>query len=145
MPGESSDEIIKKVCEAHQISKRFYNIVDKEIFMTGMEKAYEHRASERMDLGLQILLYDLEGKTINISANGVYLEVITKDLETFAPGSAIPIEINTVTSTPGLEARDVRLMGKGFVVRYDIKDVTDNGNRLRVALEFKDRLDILMN
>jgi len=113
--------------------------------MTSMEKGPEHRASERMDLALQILLYDLEGKTINISANGVYLEVITKDIEVFAPGSAIPIEIKAVTSTPGLEGRDVRLKGKGFVVRNDVKDVTGHGNRLGVALEFKDKLKILMN
>jgi hypothetical protein len=72
------------------ISKKFYNIMDKEKFMTGMEKSYEHRGSERIGLELQILLHDLEGKTINISANGVYLEVITKDLEAFAPGLAIP-------------------------------------------------------
>ena len=113
--------------------------------MTGMEKGYENRASERMNLGLQILLHDMEGKTINISANGVYLEVITNDLETFSPGSAIPIEINTVTATPGLEERDIRLKGKGYVVRHDVKDITDRGNRLGVALEFRDRLEVLMN
>jgi len=113
--------------------------------MTGMEKGDEHRGSERMALELQVLLHDLEGKTVNISSNGVYLEVITKDLEAFALGSAIPIEINTVTSTPGLEKRDIRLKGKGFVTRHDVKGVTGHGNRLGVALEFRDRLEVLMN
>ena len=113
--------------------------------MTGMEKSDEHRGSERIGLELQILLHDLEGKTINISANGVYLEVITTDLVAFAPGSAIPIEINTVTSTPGLEKRDIRLKGKGFVIRHDVKGVTDRGDRLGVALEFRDRLEVIMN
>ncbi len=113
--------------------------------MTGMEKGYEHRASERMDLALQILLYDLQGKTVNISSNGVCFEVITKDIEVFATGSAIPIEITTVTSIPGLAERDVRLKGEGFVVRHEVKDVTGRGNRLRVALEFRDRLEVLMN
>jgi len=122
-----------------------FNLVERETFMTGMEKGYEHRASERMELALQILLYDLEGKTVNISSNGVYLEVITKDLEAFATGSAIPIEIITATSIPGLVERDVRLKGEGFVVRHEVTDVTGRGNRLRVALEFRDRLKVLMN
>ena len=36
--------------------------------MTGMEKGDEHRGSERMALELQVLLHDLEGKTVNISS-----------------------------------------------------------------------------
>ncbi len=108
-------------------------------------KGFEQRASKRMNLELDILLYDLKGKTRNISANGVYLEVVTKDLEAFSPGSAIPIEINAVTSSSGLVQRDIRVKGKGFVVRNDIKGVTDRGNRLGVALEFKDRLETFMN
>ena len=113
--------------------------------MTGMEKGPEHRASERMDLALQISLPDKEGKTINISASGVYFEVITSDVNAFLPGTTITIAINAVTSTPGLEKREVRLKGKGSVVRNDIKDVTSRGNRLGVALEFKDKFDIFLN
>ncbi len=113
--------------------------------MTGMEKGTEHRASERMELTLQLSLPDQEGKTINISASGVYFEVITGDIDAFLPGTTITIEINTVTSTPGLEERKIRLKGKGSVVRSDIKDVTSRGNRLGVALEFRDKLDIFLN
>ena len=53
-----------------------------------------------------------------------------------------PIEINAVTSTPGLKGRDVRLNGIGSVVRYDIKNDASRGKKLGVALEFKDKLEI---
>lgn len=114
-------------------------------FMTGMEKSSEHRASERVDLASQISLPDKEGKTINISASGVYFEVITTDINAFSPGTTITIAINVITSTPGLEEREVRLKGKGSVVRNDIKDITSRGNRLGVALEFKDKFEISLN
>jgi hypothetical protein len=119
--------------------------VDKEVVMTGMEKGIELRVSKRMDRALLILLPDQEGEIINISASGVYFEVITSDIKAFPLGKTIPIEINAATFTPGLEERDVRLKGKGSVVRNDIKDVTRRGNRLRVALEFKEKFDIFLN
>jgi len=113
--------------------------------MTGMGKGIEHRVSKRMDRALLILLPEQEGEILNISASGVYFEVITSDINAFSLGTTIPIEINAVTSTPGLEERDVRLRGKGSVVRNDIKNVTRRGNRLRVALEFKEKFDIFLN
>lgn len=106
------------------------------------EKDSEQRTHERMDLVLQISLPDQEGKTTNISASGVYFEVVSKDMNAFTPGTAIPIEINATTSTPGCEKRDVLLKGKGCIVRNDIKDVTSRGNRLGVAMEFKDKFNI---
>ena len=113
--------------------------------MTGMEKGIEHRVSKRKDLALLILLPDQEGEIINISASGVCFEVITSDINAFSLGTTIPIEINAATSTSGLKERDVRLKGKGSVVRNDIKNVTRRGNRLRVALEFKEKFDIFLN
>lgn len=113
--------------------------------MTGMGKGIEHRVSKRKDRALLILLPDQEGEIVNISASGVCFEVITNDINAFSLGTTIPIEINATTSTPGLEERDVRLKGKGSVVRNDIKDVTRRGNRLRVALEFKEKFDISLN
>ena len=113
--------------------------------MTGMEKGPEHRTSERMNLALQISVPGQDGKTINISASGVYFEVVTSDLSGFAPGVIIPIEINAVTNTPGCNERNVKLHGKGFVVRNDIKNVTSHGNRLGVALEFKDKFNIFLD
>ncbi len=106
------------------------------------EKGAEHRTTERMDLALKISMPGQDGKTVNISASGVYFEVVTSDMNAFSPGTAMPIEINAVTNTPGCEARTVKLKGRGFVVRNDIKDVTSQGNRLGVALEFKEKFNI---
>ncbi len=120
-----------------------YNIMDKEIvIMTGVGDCVEHRMTERMDLALKISIPGQEGKTKNISASGVYFEVVTSDLNAFSPGSTMPIEIKAVTSTPGCDERKFKLQGQGFIVRNDIKDVTKYGNRLGVALEFKDKFDI---
>ncbi len=110
--------------------------------MTGVEDCSELRTTERMDLALQISVPGQEGKTVNISASGVYFEVVTADMYAFAPGTIMPIEINAVTSTPGCDERNVKLQGNGFVVRNDIKNVSSHGNRLGVALEFKDKFDI---
>ena len=106
------------------------------------EKDSEHRITERMDLALQISVPGQEGKTINISASGVYFEIVTNDMSAYSPGTSMPIEINAVTNTPGCEERNVKLKGQGFIVRNDIKDITSQGNRLGVALEFKDKFDI---
>ncbi len=112
--------------------------------MTCVENGAEHRTTARMDLALQISLPDLEGKTINISASGVYFEVVTSDMNAFSPGTTIPIEINAVTNTPGCDERNVKLKGQGLVVRSDVKDATGCSSRLGVALEFKNRLETIM-
>jgi len=70
----------------------------------------------------------------------VYFELITDDIDAFFPGTIIPIQIKASATTPGFKARDINLNGKGSVVRNDIRD----GNRLGVALEFKEKLDLLM-
>jgi hypothetical protein len=125
------------------LREKFYNISDKEIVMMMVaEKDSEHRTTERMDLALQISVPGQEGKTINISASGVYFEIVTNDMSAYSPGTSMPIEINAVTNTPGCEERHVKLKGQGFIVRNDIKDITSHGNRLGVALEFKDKFDI---
>ncbi len=113
--------------------------------MTSTEKDSNKRVSERLDLAIQITIPGQKGETINISATGVYLEVITKDIEAFSPGTIIPVQIKTSATTPGFETREINLKGKGTVVRYDIKDVTNHGNRLGVAMEFKEKLDLQMS
>lgn len=110
--------------------------------MTDEEKDADHRTTERMDLALQIAVPGQEGKTINISASGVYFEIVTSDMKTFMPGTTMPVKIDAVTSTPGCDDRNVKLHGQGTIVRNDIKDVTSDGNRLGVALEFKEKLEI---
>lgn len=113
--------------------------------MTAIESDSSKRVSERLDLALQITIPGQRGETINISATGVYFEVITDDMDAFAPGTTIPIQIKTSVVTPGFEPRDLNLNGVGSVVRNDVKNVTTRGNRLGVALEFKEKLGLKMD
>ncbi|MFQ5686634.1 MAG: hypothetical protein ACE5GV_08240 [Candidatus Scalindua sp.] len=99
------------------------------------------RASERLNLAFQIMLNGHVGETINISTTGVYFEVITDDIEAFSPGITILIQINASAHTSGLEPRYITLKGHGSIVRNDIKNITTHGNRLGVAMEFKEKLD----
>ncbi|MFQ5687340.1 MAG: hypothetical protein ACE5GV_11855 [Candidatus Scalindua sp.] len=112
--------------------------------MTAIKSSSNKRVSERLVLALQITIPGQEGETINISSTGVYFEVITDDIEAFSPGTIIPIQIKTSATTPGFEPRDINLKGRGYVVRNDIKNVTVHGNRMGVALEFKEKLDLKM-
>ncbi len=108
------------------------------------ERDTNNRTNERIDLSFLISLPGQDdGKTKNISASGVYFEVITNDIETYTPGTIIPIQITETTTTPGFEERKIQLEGEGCIVRNNIEDVTSHGNRLGVALEFKDKLNIL--
>ena len=106
---------------------------------------YDKRINERLDLALQILLLDHEGETKNISASGVYFEVITKKQGTFIPGTKITVQINVVITTPGLDGSGIKIKGSGFIVRSETKDVTVRGNRLGVALRFDEKLDIVVD
>jgi hypothetical protein len=101
--------------------------------------------NERLDLALQIFLLDHEGETKNISASGVSFEVITKNRKAFFPGTIIEVKINVAITTPGLEGRGIEIMGSGFVVRNEIKDVTVRGNRIGVALKFDKKISILVD
>ena len=107
------------------------------------EKDSDKRNNERIDLSFLISLPGKDGMTKNISASGVYFEVITNDIEAFAPGTMIPIQITATTTTPGFEERKINLKGEGCVIRNSIEDVTSHGSRVGVALEFKDKLNIL--
>ncbi len=106
------------------------------------EKDSNKRAGERLDLSFQILLDEHDGKTINVSATGVYFEVITDDIQAYSPGTTIPIEITANTTTPGLGTRKIKLSGNGIIIRNNIKNVTGNGIQLCVAVEFREKLDI---
>ncbi len=113
--------------------------------MTTNERVPDRRVDKRLDLALQIMLLDHIGETKDISATGVYFEVITNDTEAFFPGRTIPIQIEASAITPGFKAREIHLNGYGAIVRNDIKGVTSQGDRLGVAMEFKQRLDLKMD
>ena len=105
----------------------------------------DKRCNTRLDLSLEISLPAQNGKTINISASGVYFEVITNDIDEFAIGTTLPIKIAAATTTPGFEEKNIRLSGNGCIVRSDIKEVTSRGSRLCIALKFRDALSIVPN
>ncbi len=85
----------------------------------------DKRENTRLDPSLEISLPDQNGKTLNISASGVYLEVISDDVDAFAIGTTLPVKIAATTATPGFEERKIKLNGNGCIVRNDIKEVTN--------------------
>ncbi len=109
------------------------------------EKDPDKRKNTRLDLSLELSLPNQNGKTINISASGVYLEVITDNIDAFNIGTTLPVKIAAVATTSGSEERKIKLNGNGCVVRSDIKEVTSRGNKLCLALKFKDALSIVAN
>ncbi len=113
--------------------------------MTVEEKDADKRHNTRLDLSLEISLPNQNGKTVNISASGVYFEVITNDIDAFNLGTTLPVKIAATTTTSGFEERKIKLDGNGCVVRSDIKEVTSRGNKLCIALKFKDTLSIVPN
>ncbi len=110
----------------------------------GDRRCNPRRRNKRVNLSFEISLPDQDGKTINISASGVYFEVITNDIEAFTPGTIIPIQITATTTTPGFEERKIKLKGEGSIVRNNIEEVTSHGNRVGVALKFTDKLNIVV-
>ena len=106
------------------------------------KKDSDRRINDRIELPLQITLYDQSGKAINISATGVYFEVITDDIEAFSPGTTIPIRITADTSTSGNGDGKIKLSGNGIVIRNRIKNVTSHGNEIGVAVQFNEHLNI---
>ena len=106
----------------------------------GNRRYNPRRRNQRLNISFEILLPDQDGKTINVSASGVYFEVITNDMEAFSPGTTIPLQINTVTNTPGSQERKLKFSGKGNVIRNCIIENPDHDNTLGVVLEFTEEL-----
>ena len=112
----------------------------------GDRRCNPRRRNERLNLSFEVSLPDKDGKIINISASGVYFEVITNDMEAFSPGTNIPLQINTVTYTPEGRERKHKLIGRGTVIRNCIIEKTRIMIiTLGVALEFTEQLNIVQN
>ncbi len=111
--------------------------------MQDTEKNSNRRTNERLYLSLQLSLPDQKSKTIDVSACGVYFEIITNDMKAYSPGTIIPCLITTATT--GDYETKLKLSGRGLVVRNDIIEVTNCGNKLGVALEFKDKLSVFVD
>jgi len=89
------------------------------------------------------LLDSQDGKTINVSASGIYFEVPTTGIEAFSPGTEIPIQINTVTAAPhSSRETKLKLTGGGLIIRSCIIENPDHENSLGIAVKFIDKLNI---
>jgi hypothetical protein len=110
----------------------------------GDRRCDPRRQSERQNVTFEVLSSDQNGKTINVSASGVYFEVATNDMEAFSPGTIIPLQINAVTATPDSKERMLKLTGSGSVIRNCIIENSDHENSLGIAVKFMDKLNILV-
>ena len=111
----------------------------------GDRRSSPRRRNERVNLAFEISLPGRDGKTINVSASGVCLEVALRDKEAFSPGTVVPLQINTDTVTPGTMESRHKLSGKGTVIRNWVVENPDHENSLCVALEFTERLNVELN
>ena len=101
--------------------------------MQAKERYYDRRRNKRRNLSFEIAIPDQVGKTINVSASGVYFEVITNDMNVYAPGTTIPLKITAVNATPVFD-------GKGTVARNCTIENPDRDDSLCVALELTENL-----
>jgi hypothetical protein len=115
-------------------------MVRKLYYITCMNN--ERRGSGRLACSLPITLHDSRVKSKNISPEGVYFEVTTKDIENYSPGKVIMIEIEFTNSQFGLPERTERLIGFGEVVRVDGIDINNHDKKLGVALKFCEELKV---
>ncbi len=107
------------------------------------------RSNARLNHTFKVSILDYDGKTVNfhvgktvnISARGAYLEVLTDDKELFLPGTTIPLQINAVTNTSEGREKKFKLSGRGTVIWNCIIGYLDHANSLGVALEFTEKLN----
>ena len=111
----------------------------------GDRRCNPRRSNERLNLSFEVSLPDQDGKTINVSASGVYFEVAINDMEAFSPGTTIPLQINVVTTEPYSKERKLKLTGSGLVIRNNIIENPDHENSLGVALKFTDKLHTVLD
>ncbi len=99
------------------------------------------RSDARLNLSLDVSALDHNGKIVNVSARGVYFEVITNNIEVFPPGTSIPLQINVATNTSEGRDKEFMLFGTGTVIWNCIIENTDHTNSLGVALKFTEKLN----
>jgi hypothetical protein len=109
--------------------------------MKVVESNTENRLNQRLNLSFDISLPERKGKTINVSATGVYFEVITDNIDAFAPGSVIPLQISAIDTNE----RMLNLSGEGLIIREEIKETSSDGSRLGIAVQFTEKLNVDVN
>ncbi len=109
--------------------------------MVTKESESDKRDNQRLNLSFDISLADQKGKTINVSATGVYFEIIADDVDAYAPGSIIPLQISAVDTNE----RKINLSGEGLIIREDIKETSSAGSKLCIAVQFTEKLNVEMD
>ena len=99
------------------------------------------RDNIRLNSSFKASVLDHNGKTVNVSASGVYFEVVTDDIESFSPGTTVPLQINAVTRTHDGQDGTFILSGRGKVIRSSVIKKQDHAYSLGVAVEFTEKLD----
>ncbi len=102
------------------------------------ESDSDKRLNQRLNLSFDISLPEHKGKTLNVSATGVYFEVITNNIDAYAPGSIIPLQISAVDSND----RTLNLSGEGLIIREDVKETSAAGSRVCIAVQFTEKLNV---
>ncbi len=109
--------------------------------MPSLLKKTERRVDERLKNSLQITLLDHKVNLENISAGGVYFEVVTDNIEPFYLGRIVEFEILAKTYTPVSSSGTIRLKGSGKIIRNN-----KTGNeKYGIALTFGEKLEILFD
>ncbi len=102
----------------------------------------ERRFFARLKRSLPITLLDSKVKSKNISPEGVYFEVTTKDIENYSLGNVIMVEVEFTDSKFVPLERTVKLIGFGEVVRVDGIDINNHDKKLGVALKYSEELKV---
>ncbi len=102
----------------------------------------ERRVEERLELSLPMTLLGQKVKSKNISPEGVYFEVTTKDIENYSPGKVIMVEVEFTDSKFAPPKRTDKFIGFGEVVRVEGIDITNHDKKLGVALKFSEELKV---
>ncbi len=105
-------------------------------------KGTERRAEKRIEDSLLIRTFDCEVKTKNISPEGVYFEVTTKDIKNYSPGRVTMVHIEVIYSKHELPEKRVWVAGFGEIVRVDEIDTINHYKKLGVALAFSEKLEV---
>ena len=81
--------------------------------------------NQGLNLSFDITLSRQKSKTIDISATGVYFELITNNMDAFASNE-----------------RKLNLSGEGLIIREDIKESSIAGRRLFIAVQLTEKLNV---
>ncbi len=102
----------------------------------------ERRFFARLKRPLPITLLDSKVKPKNISPEGVYFEVTTKDIEDYSLGKVIMVEVEFTDSKFAPPERTDKFIGFGEVVRVEGIDISNHDKKLGVALKFSEELKV---